>query len=89
MKNPMFHVQLLSDHNRKPENDFICCPNTKLDTTGLTAFRVVFGVSLEGKKVAHGTPLMLALNCNSSRLAVVDMQGVLNILDLTGNMVRR
>lgn len=45
----------------------------------------VFGgaaCSVEGSRSVGGTPQLLALNCNSSRVAVVDTNGIFNPVEL-------
>ena len=87
------YVQLLSEAHSHSYASCVPMIATLVLTTSLgvpSSFLLFFLLSSpylslgspEGTRLIEGVPTLLGLNCNSSRLAVVDSNGILNILDL-------
>ncbi len=41
-------------------------------------------LTVEGQHLLRCRPYMLALNCNASKMSIIDINGVLSFYDLTG-----
>jgi WD repeat-containing protein 35 len=74
-------------HNIRPTNDAMCCiaSNTKYLLIGResgTIHRYTLPhISLEGKYVVRCRPQMIGINCNASRMSIIDINSILTFFD--------
>jgi WD repeat-containing protein 35 len=88
----LFAKILNFDHsNIRPTNDAMCCiaSNTKYLLIGResgTIHRYTLPhISLEGKYVVRCRPQMLSINCNATRMSIIDINGILTFFDFDGS----
>ena len=77
----------------RPTNDAICCITSNTCTTSKTSYLLLGResgtinrytlphISLEGKYVVRCRPQLLGINCDATRMSIIDINGILTFFD--------
>ena len=85
---PDFEAKVNTGGNAKPTNDIVCCITASANcliigrASGTLLRYSLPHMSMDQKYVVRCRPQLLALNCNASRVSIIDIHGIMTLFDL-------